>query len=140
MAVTDDVPAGPTVNNLIIPSRLGSFDPGDASAYRAGDLSFSVGGDTDGVVDVSDIGGHEQFRPGFSGSTTTGCRTAAAPATPRAWRGSNATSWPDWNERMNYILHLFEQNHTNPQVWDTDTIGAGLENVDWLVPEARAGG
>ena len=140
VAVTDDVPAGPTVNNLIIPSRLGSFDPGDASAYRAGDVSFSVGGDTDGVVDVSDIGGHEQFRPGFSGSTDDWMQDGGSAGDPEGLRGSNATSWPDWNERMNYILHLFEQNHTNPQVWDTDTIGAGLENVDWLVPEARAGG
>ena len=51
---------------------------------------------------------------------------------PESLAGSNATSWPDWSERMNYILHLFEQNHTNPELYNTDRIDVDLDDVGWL--------
>ena len=33
---------------------------------------------------------------------------------------------------MNYILHLFEQNHTNPELYNTDRIDVDLDDVGWL--------
>jgi hypothetical protein len=59
---------------------------------------------------------------------------------PESLHGSDASSWPDWEERMNYILRLFEQNHTNPALYRTGRIGVDLDDVTWLEPEARPGG
>ena len=33
---------------------------------------------------------------------------------------------------MNAILRLFEQNHTNIRLFDTDNIDFTLEEIDWL--------
>jgi hypothetical protein len=137
LAVTDDVPPGPTTNNLIIPQDLLSFDTGDrtAASYVGDDNRFQIGGENvDGVVNMGEIRGHEAFQPDFSGSTTDWWRdgTGGGQGDPESLAGSNATSWPDWSERMNYILHLFEQNHTNPELYNTDRIDVDLDDVGWL--------
>ena len=56
---------------------------------------------------------------------------------PDSLQDSDASSWTDWEERMNYIAHLFEQNHTNREIWRTDRIGVGWNNVPWLEDGAR---
>ena len=37
---------------------------------------------------------------------------------------------------MNYIVHLFEQHHTDPALFDTNRIHVDLHDVTWLDPEA----
>ncbi len=137
LAVTDDVPPGPSTNNHIIDSPLLSFDTGGRTAESyVGDVNrFRIGGDpSGGVVDMGEIRGHEAFQPDFSGSTADWWRdgTGGGQGDPESLAGSNATSWPDWSERMNYILHLFEQNHTNPELFNTDRIDVDLDDVTWL--------
>jgi hypothetical protein len=145
LRVTDDVPRGPTQNNLIVPPEFESFDTGamDASSFVGDRTRFQVGGtSTDGVVNVGDIQGHEAFQPDFSGSTQVWWDegTGDDATDPDSLHGSDASSWADWEERMNYIAHLFEQNHTNPALFDTTSIGVDLDNVSWLDPEARPRG
>jgi hypothetical protein len=145
LAVKNDVPPGPTTNNLIIPSALGSLDTGhlNAGAFVGDQTHFQVGGTPSaGVVDMAPLRGTEAFQPDFSKSTqdwwqggTGGDRTSID-----SLHGSGASSWPDWNERMNYIVHLFEQHHTDPKVFDTSPINVGFDNVGWLDPSARPHG
>lgn len=144
LRVTDDVPPGPTQNNLLIPAEYESFDPGgmDASSFVGDRTRFQVGGTTEGVVNVRDIRGHEAFQPDFSGSTVVWWDegTGDDATDPDSLHDSDASSWVDWEERMNYIAHLFEQNHTNPALFDTTSIGVDLDDVSWLEPEARPRG
>lgn len=145
LRVTDDVPEGPTRNNLIIPTALLSLDTGglDAADFVGDQTRFQVGGGAaEGVVNVADIRGHEAFQPDFSGSTRVWWEegTGDDATDPESLHGSDASSWPDWEERMNYILRLFEQNHTNPALYRTGRIGVDLDDVSWLDPEARPGG
>ena len=145
LRVTDDVPEGPTRNNLIIPAPILSLDTGgmDAAGFVGDQTRFQVGGEpAEGVVNVPDIRGHEAFQPDFSGSTRVWWDegTGDDATDPESLHGSDASSWPDWEERMNYILRLFEQNHTNPALYRTGRIGVDLDDVTWLEPEARPGG
>ena len=142
LSVTDNVPAGPTTNNLIIPEPILSFDTGNmtAAGFVGDEHSFQIGGTgTTGVVDMDPIRGHEAFQPGFSGSTRVWWEegTGDDAHDPDSLQGSDASSWTDWEERMNYIAHLFEQNHTNREIWRTDRIGVGWNNVPWLEDGAR---
>jgi hypothetical protein len=142
LSVTDNVPSGPTTNNLIMPAPLLSFDTGDltATSFVGDEHHFQIGGDyVPGVVDMDPIRGHEAFQPGFSGSTQVWWDNGTGDDAhdPDSLQDSDASSWTNWNERMNYILHLFEQNHTNREIWRTDRIGVGFDNVGWLEEGAR---
>lgn len=143
LSVKDDVPQWTGANNHIIPATLLSLDTGPltAESYVGDRTRFAVGGErTDGVVDLADIRGIEAFQPDYSTSTRDWWENGTGDdRQPDSLRGSGASSWPDWNERMNYILHLFEQNHTNPELYNTDRIAVGFENVEWLSPDARPG-
>jgi hypothetical protein len=144
LAVKNDVPAWTGPNNHIIPTPLLSLDTGDLTAenFLGDQTRFNIGGQSaDGVVDMSELRGTEAFQPDFSRSTRVWWEEGAGDANdPESLEGSNASSWPDWNERMNYIVHLFEQNHANPELFNTDSINVGFENVDWLADDARPRG
>jgi hypothetical protein len=136
-----DIPARPGVNNHVIASPLLSMDTGSrgAGSYYGGQTQFRTGGTpTAGVVDLAPMEGVDSFRPGFSDSTSVWAAEGGGdPNDPESLAGSGASSWPDWNERMNAILRLFEQYHTDPELFDTEQIRVSLDNVDWLEPSAR---
>jgi hypothetical protein len=139
-----DLPARPGVNNQIIPMPLLSLDPGGRSAdsFSSSANVFRTGsGSSTGIVDLEPMDGIESFRPGFSPSMTVWSQQGGGdPNDPDSLSGSGASSWPDWEERMNAISRLFEQYHTDPQLFFTDRIHVSLDNVGWLDPEARPGG
>jgi hypothetical protein len=142
LSVTDNVPPGPTTNNLIIPEPILSFDTGNmtAASFVGDEHSFRIGGTpTAGVVDMDPIRGHEAFQPSFSGSTRVWWENGTGDDAhdPDSLQDSDASSWTNWNERMNYIAHLFEQNHTNREIWRTDRIGVGFDKIPWLVDGTR---
>jgi hypothetical protein len=144
LEVDHDVPAGPTANNHIIPEPLLSFDTGSRTADSfVGDTTrfLTSDGSTAGLVDLAPMVGIESFRPGFSPSTTVWFEDGAGDATdPDGSAGSGASSWPDWEERMNFLLKMFEQYHTDPSVFETDRIHASFDNVGWLNDDARPHG
>ncbi|MGH9116605.1 MAG: hypothetical protein ACRD0A_01615, partial [Acidimicrobiales bacterium] len=143
--VDQDIPARPGSNNHIVPIDLLSMDTGVRSADSfVGDHTGFVtgaGSSSVGVVDLAPMAGIESFQPGFSPSTTVWFEEGGGDSTdPESLKGSGASSWPDWEERMYTILRLFEQYHTEPSLFDTSPIGASLVNVDWLDDQARPGG
>ena len=132
--MNEDLPAGPTVNNHVISAPIVSMDPaGSGPEDFPADMAFSVD-DTpsNGVVDLEPIAGVELHRPEFSTSTTDWIVDGGGdPANPDSLAGSGASSWPDWSERMHAILRLFEQNHTNPKLFDTPA-DIELGEITWL--------
>jgi hypothetical protein len=133
--MNEDVPAGPPQNNLVMDQPIVSLDPAGMSAEDfSGTTSFAVGSaPADGVVDLDPIAGIELMRPDFSPSTTDWIVDGGGdPSDPDSLEGSGASSWPDWSERMNSILRLFEQNHTNRRLFDTGSIDASLTEIEWL--------
>ncbi|MGH9185552.1 MAG: hypothetical protein ACRD0U_07040, partial [Acidimicrobiales bacterium] len=107
LAVDHDVPAGPTANNFIVSGPLLSLDTGGLGPGNfVGDQTrFAVGAGsaTTGVVDLAPMAGIESFRPEFSDSTAVWYDEGGGDATdPESLAGSGASSWPDWEERMNF--------------------------------------
>jgi hypothetical protein len=137
-----DIPARAGVNNLIFDAPLLSMDTGGrtADSYIGGQtiLRTGDGSSSSGVVDLEPLEGIESFRPGFSPSTTLWFDEGAGDVTdPEGLRGSGASSWPDWEERMYAILRLFEQYHTDPELFNTGRIEVSLDEVGWLDEGAR---
>ncbi|MFV0308990.1 MAG: hypothetical protein ACK5OX_14735 [Desertimonas sp.] len=139
-----DIPPGPTTNNLIIPQPILSLDTGDATAeqFSRGGVVFATGGPADaGVVDLEPMSGTELSRPEFSPSTEVWILEGGGNAeNPDSLAGSGASSWPDWEERMNAILRLFEQNHTSDRLFDTSRNDIPMDDVGWLDPMVSPGG
>lgn len=79
------------------------------------------------VVRVADIGGIEAWDDTFPTSIAVWKQRASGGAL-----GPNA--WIDPHERMWFILKLFEQNLTNPRLYETDDRGLGLDAIAWLTP------
>jgi hypothetical protein len=152
--VDREVPTTGLRNNHVVDADLLSLDPAGKGPddYRAavpGATEMAEGGQRQaGVVDMAPIAGIESWDDEFPTSTeewwaeggTVPHVTPAGPTVvidevpgdPDSPEGSGADSWPDRNERMYFILKLFEQNHTNPQLYETGRRGLELDDVDWL--------
>lgn len=151
-----DVPDANLANNHVDDANLLDMDPSGRTPadYRAGGpgaTQFSVGGPSrDGVVDLAPISGIEGWDSEFPTSTRTWWEHGGdvqrpvvvgehvvdetVHPSPDSPQGSGAESWTDRNERMYYILKLFEQHHTDPQLYRNDELELDMGHVEWLDP------
>jgi hypothetical protein len=152
--VDRDLPEiGTPPNNLIVPMDLLSLDTGDRTpaSYSAGvpgATTFAVGTTSrPGVVDLAPMEGVPSWDPDFATSSRTWSERGGEVVVPLGrggvsvihppadgLRGTGATAWTDRNERMWYITKLFEQHHTDPQLYRTAERGLTLGQVPWLDP------
>ncbi|HEY3141447.1 MAG TPA: hypothetical protein VGJ86_09965 [Acidimicrobiales bacterium] len=152
--VDRDLQATHLPNNHIVDLNILDLDPGGKTPvnYMAGvpgATSFAVGdGNHAGVIDMPSISGIESFDHDFPTSTHQWAQdggevTRVVPAgrsayvqtihpDPDSMLGTGATSWPDRSERMWYILKLFEQHHTDRELYRTADMNMNLDDIDWL--------
>jgi len=110
------------VNNLVIDdSLLSDLNPDGDTGIDIGDITVDFG-DGRGDVTLPDIAGWGDEVPDLD--------MEAFPTDPTDWYdatgGSTDTAnWADENERMWFIVNLFQQIHTDPALFDAlDTIAA----------------
>jgi hypothetical protein len=135
-----DVPETNLPNNVVDDAPLLDLDPGGRTpaSYQAstqGATEFSDGGTPrSGVVDMPPISGIESRDDEFPTSTRQMWEEGSGGASPDSTEGSGASSWQDRNERMYYIVTLFEQNHSSPDLYQTERFPIPLSEVRWLDP------
>lgn len=156
-----DIPNVAGANNQVADkSKMRTLDL-DVGGKRPTDfsqpgLTFGPAGgpEAPGVIRLADISGLQ----GFSASSATWHREGAevyelvlvptAPdlvvpqrvlPDPDELRGSGATAWTDYNERMWTILKLYQQTHTDRPVF-LGPKGRSFGDHGWLEPGARPGG
>lgn len=141
-------PAGAEINNHVLEREFLDLDPGDRSASEIAPTAL-------GGLDLPTISGEEaiddefpttlaQMADGGSDYTrvttrqygyTTGVHFEDVNADPDSLTATGATSWPNRDERMYMLSHLFEQQHTNPQLWQaSEDLGVSYDTLDWLDP------
>jgi len=166
VSVAHDVPNRPGVNNLLIGTPIADFDP-NQEQINVGDFTVDVGWQGGNEVSLDVIGGWDD--------PPAGSNMDAFDISPVAWAeegdgnhlnstngpifegegsgdgidlsGTGAIEWNDWHERQWYISNLFQQMHTDPEMFNhlddfgrdrSDTAqGEGLG--DFLPPNALDG-
>lgn len=119
-------PAGRSASELA-PTALGGLDLPTISGEEVLDDEFPTT-----LAQMHDGGSDYQRVTTRQYGYTTGLHFEDADADADTLQASGASSWPDRDERMYMLAHLFEQQHTNPELWNTATLESGYGSLDWL--------
>ena len=129
LEITENMPAGPTVNNHVISAPILSFDPVGLGPPTSPERRTRCRHDVDRRRGGPGADRRDELTARLLELDPGGSWTAAAIPPTLTASGTDASSWTDWAERMNYIPRLFEQNHTNIRLFDTDNIDFTLEEI-----------